>query len=458
MADSKITGLVELTTPETGDIFAIVDSPGVTPVTKKITIDNLDLSLMDNTTSLFPVNSQTFYIGTTEVAINRASATLDLAGIGTLGCGAITSSGAITATSYGDITEANLLDKSDTETITGAWTFSDIELSGNDKISKSTKAARTIYCNNSTGNDTTGDGTSGSPFATIQHTIDSLPEVISEAITIAVGADETYTSSINFTGHINTSTFLTIKAMDSSDNDLYDQGTATGGSSTTLADTSKTWTTDFWAGGKVLILKGTGVSEIRTISSNTSDTLTIASGTTPDATSIYIILKIALTSNGVSRFFTNLDNIRIYGFEFTGATTIVLSPSKSGGFIEYCYFDSTNAGSTIYNMYGASEYIYYYNYFKIKTIGFNNSQDKGSDIRWCCFIADTTGVGTGVKSVNMSLTQLGYNAAQSNTFIDLATGVSASMGSIVTYGSAQTYTNCTTDYTPIGASDPAYIS
>ena len=419
MADSKITGLVELTTPETGDIFAIVDSPGVTPVTKKITIDNLDLSLMDNTTSLFPVNSQTFYIGTTEVAINRASATLDLAGIGTLDC-------------------------------------DDVDLSGNDKVSKSTKAARTIYCNNSTGNDTTGDGTSGTPFATIQHAIDSLPEVISEAIVIAVGADETYTG-INMSGHINTN-ILTIKAMDSSDNDLYDQGTVTGGSSTTLADTSKTWTTDFWAGGKVLILKGTGVSEIRTISSNTSDTLTIASGTTPDATSIYIILKITLTSSGTARFYMNLDSVRIYGFELTGATSVILDPSKDGGVIECCYFDSSNAGTAIYNTYGASGYKYYYNYFKIKTIGFKNSQDKGSDIRWCCFIADTDGVGTGVKSDYMGLTQLGYNAAQSNTFIDLATGISATTGSIVTYGSVQTYTNCTTDYTPTGASDPAYIS
>ena len=36
---------------------------------------------------------QSMYIGTTAVAINRASATLDLAGIGTLACGAITTSG-----------------------------------------------------------------------------------------------------------------------------------------------------------------------------------------------------------------------------------------------------------------------------------------------------------------------------------------------------------------------------
>jgi hypothetical protein len=50
---------------------------------------------------------QTMYIGTTQVAINRASATLNLAGIGTFGCGAITSTGILTlsatATSYGQI-------------------------------------------------------------------------------------------------------------------------------------------------------------------------------------------------------------------------------------------------------------------------------------------------------------------------------------------------------------------
>ena len=42
---------------------------------------------------------------------------------GTLGCGAITSTGALTATSYDGVLAANLLDKSATEEITGAWTF-----------------------------------------------------------------------------------------------------------------------------------------------------------------------------------------------------------------------------------------------------------------------------------------------------------------------------------------------
>ena len=82
MADSKITGLVELTTPETGDIFAIVDSPGVTPVTKKITIDNLDLNLMDNTNSNFAdkTAAETItgaYTFNGAVVINEAGADID---------------------------------------------------------------------------------------------------------------------------------------------------------------------------------------------------------------------------------------------------------------------------------------------------------------------------------------------------------------------------------------------
>jgi len=41
MADKKITELDALTTLASGDVFAVVDDPSGTPVTKKITIDNL---------------------------------------------------------------------------------------------------------------------------------------------------------------------------------------------------------------------------------------------------------------------------------------------------------------------------------------------------------------------------------------------------------------------------------
>lgn len=44
MADTKITGLTELTTASGDDVLPIVESPGGTPATKKITLDNLALS------------------------------------------------------------------------------------------------------------------------------------------------------------------------------------------------------------------------------------------------------------------------------------------------------------------------------------------------------------------------------------------------------------------------------
>ena len=83
MADSNITGLPELAaTPDSSDILPIVD--GGTE-TKKITVANLLASKA--------AVAQTFYIGSTQVAINRGTATLNLTGIGTLGVGAITTTG-----------------------------------------------------------------------------------------------------------------------------------------------------------------------------------------------------------------------------------------------------------------------------------------------------------------------------------------------------------------------------
>ena len=70
-----------------------------------------------------------------------------------------------------------------------------------------------------------------------------------------------------------------------------DYGTATGGTSTTLQDTTKSWSTDELAGRIIWIYGGTGVGQKRFIMSNTSDTITIQFDwdTTPDATSQYTI-------------------------------------------------------------------------------------------------------------------------------------------------------------------------
>ena len=66
-------------------------------------------------------------------------------------------------------------------------------------------------------------------------------------------------------------------------------GTATGGSATTLVNSGKSWAVNQFANWQVRITAGTGAGGIRLITSNTSTTLTIASGTALDATSQYVI-------------------------------------------------------------------------------------------------------------------------------------------------------------------------
>jgi hypothetical protein len=69
-----------------------------------------------------------------------------------------------------------------------------------------------------------------------------------------------------------------------------DSGTAESATDTTLTDTDKSWDTNEFQGCKVYITGGTGVGQSRTITSNTTDTLTVATWTTnPDATSTYVI-------------------------------------------------------------------------------------------------------------------------------------------------------------------------
>src|SRR5207249_4184970 len=73
-----------------------------------------------------------------------------------------------------------------------------------------------------------------------------------------------------------------------------DNGTATGTqTSTTLQDNTKTWTVDEWKGAAVSITAGTGAGQTSTVSSNTTNTLTVSPGwtTTPDGTSTYDITR-----------------------------------------------------------------------------------------------------------------------------------------------------------------------
>ena len=81
---------------------------------------------------------------------------------------------------------------------------------------------------------------------------------------------------------------------------LFDQpdrpeenGTATGGTATTLTDSIRNWTTDMFAAYNVTITSGTGSGQTRIIASNTATvlTVTVAWTTNPNATSVYQITE-----------------------------------------------------------------------------------------------------------------------------------------------------------------------
>jgi len=67
------------------------------------------------------------------------------------------------------------------------------------------------------------------------------------------------------------------------------KGTATGGSTTTLADTGKTWVADAYIGMWVHVLSGTGAGQVGYITDNDATTLTVATWTPPSTDSVYEI-------------------------------------------------------------------------------------------------------------------------------------------------------------------------
>jgi len=70
---------------------------------------------------------------------------------------------------------------------------------------------------------------------------------------------------------------------------IFDSGTATSGSSTTLVQSSRTWTVDQWINYQVRITAGTGKGQVRVITDSDATSLTFAAGATIDSTSQFAI-------------------------------------------------------------------------------------------------------------------------------------------------------------------------
>lgn len=88
-------------------------------------------------------------------------------------------------------------------------------------------------------------------------------------------------------------------------------GIATGGSTTTLVDTTKNWNVGQWTNAKIRIKSGTGRDAFLTITGNTANTLTYAAQTfTPDATTNYIIQDTFGTCTGAGSTTTLVDTTK----------------------------------------------------------------------------------------------------------------------------------------------------
>jgi hypothetical protein len=73
---------------------------------------------------------------------------------------------------------------------------------------------------------------------------------------------------------------------------IVNSGTATAGATTSLTDTNKTWVVNTYLGDYLVVTGGTGVGQVRRITSNTATVLTVATWTVnPAAASTYVIYE-----------------------------------------------------------------------------------------------------------------------------------------------------------------------
>lgn len=102
-------------------------------------------------------------------------------------------------------------------------------------------------------------------------------------------------------------------------------GTATAATSTTLTNSGKAWGVNMWANYQVRITAGTGIGQIRVITSNTATALTVAAWTvTPDATSVY-----AIEGNDDQFFLLGNNAVTLYRFTVSTNAWATVTPGSA---------------------------------------------------------------------------------------------------------------------------------
>lgn len=105
-------------------------------------------------------------------------------------------------------------------------------------------------------------------------------------------------------------------------NEAYDSGTATSGSATTLVNSARAWATDQWKNHQARITAGTGMGQVKVITSNDGTTLTIGSGATLDATSQYVIEG---DENAI--YYLGNNAVTLYKYSISGNSTSTVTPA-----------------------------------------------------------------------------------------------------------------------------------
>lgn len=108
--------------------------------------------------------------------------------------------------------------------------------------------------------------------------------------------------------------------------DTLASGVATSGSTTTLVNSGKSWTTNQWTNYQVRIVSGTGVGQISKIASNTGTTLTIPAGAAIDSTSVY---EIEPSEDTV--YLAGNNAVTMYRYNIAANTWTVLAPTVARG-------------------------------------------------------------------------------------------------------------------------------
>lgn len=304
----------------------------------------------------------------------------------------------------------------------------------------STTEAITLYVDAGSGNDE-NPGTSGSPKATILGALNALPMTIAHPATIAVrpGTYAELDTALEF-GRFNTLDYITIKVVNDSDEDMFDNGKVTGGGVDYLDDSGKSWTVNqFTDGGSayVWIYLGTGAGQVRQIASNTGSRIvtTVNWTVNPDNTSYYAIGGGALMSGtDISHTENDGKKVNVYGFRHTGATLADMRNINFGlGNFMYNYCLTSIRGIMLAALASSGGIIF--NYIAATTEGIHEQGISYATI-WSNVITDAA---KGIRLRYGSIANMSDTVANINHIMKCTTGIVIEAGSGCSKASGQSF-------------------